>query len=62
MKQKPSEQSQHKIFQSYLMCLRKQLRHSPHGDIKYVTAHRAGHGHVSQAFPSNNHTGDEVRD
>lgn len=61
MKQKTSEQSQHKVFQSYLIFLKKQLCHSPHGDIKYVTAHRAWHGHVSQAFPSNNHTGDQVR-
>lgn len=38
----------------------KVICHSPHGDIKYVTAHRAWHSHVSQAFPSDDHAGDEV--
>lgn len=30
---------------------------SPHGDVKYVAAYRAGHRHVSQAFPSDDHAG-----
>lgn len=33
---------------------------SPYCDVEDVASHRAGHGHVSHAFTSHNHTGDEV--
>lgn len=35
---------------------------SPHSDVEDVTAHRAGHSHVPQAFTRHNHTGNEVGD
>lgn len=35
---------------------------SPHSDVEDVTAHGAGHGHVTHALTSHNHTGDEVGD
>lgn len=35
---------------------------SPHSDIKDVGAHRAGHGHVTEALSCHNHAGYQVRD
>lgn len=36
--------------------------HSPHSDVKDVTAHRAGHSHVPQTFTGHNHAGYQVGD